>query len=120
MAIEKFVQTISDVQDAANVERVFGEPVELNGRSFVPVASVKAFFAGGFGRGKPDDEPDAEEGEGGGGGGGMNAEPVAVVEVSDDETIVHPIIDTNKILFGGMILGAAALCFLGLVLRPRS
>lgn len=120
MTIEDFIQRVSDIKDSASVERVFGEPMELNDRFFVPVASVCAGFGGGFGRGRTGEEDkSADEGEGGGGAGGMKAEPVALVEVSDDETVVHPIIDTNRVILGGMILGGLGLLSLGLLFRRR-
>jgi uncharacterized spore protein YtfJ len=120
MGIEDFIKKVSEVTDAATVDRVFGEPLELNDRSFVPVASVRSCFGAGFGRGHCGDEDEiTDEGEGGGGGGGMKAEPVAIVEVGDDETVVHPIVDTNRIILGGMILGGLGLLSLGLLLRGR-
>ena len=118
MTIDNFLQKLSEIKDAATVERVFGKPVELQDRSFVTVASICAGFCGGFGHGTSDEEDDVSEGEGGGGAGGMKAEPVAVVEVTDDETIVHPIVDTNKLILGGMVLSGIGLLLLSLF-SPR-
>jgi len=82
---------VSDLGDHAGVESVYGEPIEVAGKTIVPVARVAYGFGGGFGRGgDEDDEEGAEEagstGQGAGGGGGVSARPVGVVEIDAGET----------------------------------
>ena len=66
------------VGNNANVSAVFGEPVERDGITVIPVA--KARF--GFGRGASTGARESE-GSGGGGGGGASVSPVGYIEVHD-------------------------------------
>ena len=72
---------------AATVKSVFGEPIQSEGRTVVPVAKVAyGFGAGaGSGRGKNDGQPNAS-GEGGGGGGGVRAFPAGALEITPSGT----------------------------------
>lgn len=65
----------------ASASAVFGEPVERDGVTVIPVAKVRWGFGGGEGR----DEGDDEEGPsaGSGGGGGVMASPLGFIEVRD-------------------------------------
>lgn len=54
------------LQDSANARTVFGDPVERDGRTVIPVARVAYGFGGGFG----DQQGGAESSEGKGGGTG--------------------------------------------------
>src|SRR3989304_2693696 len=71
----------------ANARAVFGDPVERDGVTVIPVAKVRYGFGGGGGggmSGKSLDDMDEspEMGEGGGGGGGMMASPVGYIEIT--------------------------------------
>jgi uncharacterized spore protein YtfJ len=67
------------VGDNANVSTVFGEPVEREGITVIPVAKARFGFGGGGGGGARE----SEEGSGGGGGGGAFVSPVGYIEVRD-------------------------------------
>jgi uncharacterized spore protein YtfJ len=56
---------------------VFGDPVEREGITVIPVARARFGFGGGGGSGGPQ----GEEGSGGGGGGGAMVTPVGYIEV---------------------------------------
>lgn len=62
----------------AGVHAVFGEPIDRDGLSVVPVARVRWGFGGGSGRGEGD--PNVS-GSGSGGGGGVAADPVGYLEI---------------------------------------
>jgi uncharacterized spore protein YtfJ len=59
----------------AGAKTVYADPLSVEGRIVVPVASVRCGFGGGSGK---------KEGknEGGGGGGGFVAKPVGYIEIS--------------------------------------
>ena len=59
------------------------------------------------------DEPSS----GGGGGGGGGSRPIAMIEVTPDQTIVHPIVDETKTALAGIALGAWMFLLLFLTLR---
>src|SRR5262249_60904457 len=63
----------------AQVSTVFGEPVEREGLTVIPVA--KARF--GFGCGGGSGSREGDEGSGGGGGGGGVVTPIGYIEVRD-------------------------------------
>ncbi len=66
------------VGSRAGVRAVFGDPVEREGATVIPVARVRWGFGGGGGRGGRA----REEGEGSGGGGTVSASPVGYIELS--------------------------------------
>lgn len=59
---------------------------------------------------------DEGAGSGGGGGGGGVARPIAYIEVGPEGTKVEPIMDEQKIALAGMLLGAWAIAWVGMVL----
>jgi uncharacterized spore protein YtfJ len=67
------------------VERVFGQPITVDGRTLVPVARVRFGFGAGSGGHRRGEDTGAET-DGGGGGGGLQATPVGVLEVTATNT----------------------------------
>jgi uncharacterized spore protein YtfJ len=80
LADEVLRQIADTVGEKASVSTIFGEPVERDGISVIPVAKARFGFGGGGGGGTRRDE----EGSGGGGGGGVLVSPVGYIEVRDD------------------------------------
>jgi uncharacterized spore protein YtfJ len=108
-AEESIVNQILDrVRNTARVELVYGESREVRGKTIIPVALVAYMFGGGSGSGLGADRNGSSEGigVGSGGGGTVRVQPVAVLEVTEDETRVLPIFDWTRII-------TAALTFLG-------
>ena len=62
---------------------VFGEPVEHDGVTVIPVAKVRFGFGGGSGRGIEEGSESGDIGEGSGGGGGVMASPLGFIEIRD-------------------------------------
>ena len=98
----------------ASVRSVYGDPIEADGKTVIPVARVAYGFGGGFGQGGEETEgrgPDAADGgtgQGAGVGGGVSAKPVGVVEVADGETRLLRFSDRRRIgvaLLAGLALG---------------
>ena len=58
---------------------MFGEPVERDGLTVIPVAKARFGFGGGGGSGGPP----GKEGSGSGGGGGAMVTPIGFIEVRD-------------------------------------
>ena len=93
---------IERLQDHANVRAVYGDPVELEGKTILPVARVAYGFGGGFGSSEESDEV------GEGGGGGVSARPTGVVEITEDETRFIRFTDWKRLAgaaVGGAVLG---------------
>ena len=86
----------------------FGRPVEVEGRTVIPVASVRT--AGGYGFGG---EPRGRQTSGGGGGGALDARPIGFIEISSTGTRFERIDD------GRMALRAMATALLAVFVVGR-
>lgn len=75
----------------AGARLVFGDPVERDGVTVIPVAKVRYGFGAGGGSGT--DEAGESSGSGGGGGGGVSASPVGYIEVRDGSATFRQISD---------------------------
>ena len=74
----------------ANAKYIYGEPVERNGITVIPVA--KSAYAFGGGGGKKDNEG------GSGGGGAVALTPVGYIEIKNGETRFRQIVDLAMLL----------------------
>jgi len=92
----------------ARVEVVFGEPVERDGITVIPVAAASLGLGGGS-------RPRKESGEGDGIGAGMRVSPVGYIEVGDGWARYRRILPTWA--FVSITLGLGA--FAGLLLFGR-
>ncbi len=92
----------------ASVKQVFGEPIQREGRTVVPVACVHYRLGGGWGGGEVTDNSSAPPRKGGGGGGGglVSARPVGALEITDAGTrfirFIEPA-DIVKACVGGVV-----------------
>lgn len=83
----------------ARASSVFGEPVERDGVTVVPVARARWGFGGGCG---------THDGEGGsGGGGGGIVDPVGYIEIRGGSATFKPVRDPLK--WAALIVGAVGL-----------
>lgn len=101
-------------QDAYTVRRVFGDPVEKDGVTVIPVAMVAG--GGGGGAGTSPDAPDVS-GEGGGFGG--VARPAGVFVVRADGVEWLPALDVTMVTMAGIALSALITLVLGRALRRK-
>jgi uncharacterized spore protein YtfJ len=67
----------------AGTHAIFGDPVENDGVTVIPVGKVRFGFGGGSGRGIEEGSETGEIGEGSGGGGGAMASPLGFIEIRD-------------------------------------
>ena len=73
----------SQLSSHAKVQAIFGEPVERDGITVIPVARVRWGVGGGGGAGPA--------GSGSGGGGGVTAEPVGYIEIASAGAVFRPV-----------------------------
>ena len=104
-----------------HVRRAFGEPVERDGVTLVPVARVwgGTGFGGGDGTIEEAGDEAGRSGSGGGGGLGVGVTPVGVYVVKGGEVRWEPAFDLNRAVIGGQVLGAIAVLALARALRRR-
>src|SRR5712691_3177139 len=97
-------QLLERIKASARVETIYGEPHQVGDKTVIPVARVEYVFGAGSGGGTQpgsDDGHGATSGGGGGGGGAVRVRPVGVLEVTNDETRMVPIIDWTRIMTAG-------------------
>ncbi len=87
-------EILEGARDAMNVKRVFGDPIETEGVTLVPVAKV-----GGGGGGGGDEENN------GGAGFGLAARPAGAYVIKDGEVTWKPAVDVNRLAAFAFVLG---------------
>jgi uncharacterized spore protein YtfJ len=107
-------EVLGRAAEAAQVRRVFGEPIERDGLTVVPAAVVRAGAGGGQGRGPKEGGSD---GEGVGGGYGFIARPAGVFVIRGDQVEWRPALDLGKVILGGQLVAVTALLVLRSLLR---
>lgn len=89
----------------AGAHAIFGDPVEHDGVTVIPVGKVKWGFGGGSGRDSVDDGMDGKVDEGSGGGGGAMASPLGFIEIRDGRAEFRRVQDPVSVV--PVILAAA-------------
>src|SRR5437763_15504362 len=88
----EFADIMSAAREALTVKRVFGDPIEREGVTVIPVAHV---FGGGGGGGGGDDK-----GSGSGGGWGGFARPAGVYVIRGTDVHWEPALDVTSLILG--------------------
>ncbi len=107
-------ELLSRARDAMTVKRVFGDPIERDGVTVIPVASVWGGGGGGSGEG-----PDGQ-GAGSGGGFGLHAKPAGVYVIRGDRVSWEPALDLNRVILGGQVVAVALILAVWSLLRNRA
>jgi uncharacterized spore protein YtfJ len=87
-------EILEKAQDTVTVTRVYGTPIEKDGLTIIPAASVSG---GGGGGGGPADS-------GGGVGYGVRARPVGAFVIKDGNVRWEPAIDATRLALRGMLI----------------
>jgi uncharacterized spore protein YtfJ len=107
-------ELIKGVREALSVRQVFGEPVERDGVTVIPAATVIGGGGGGGGEGaqQPSNEdgeaePQRQSGVGVGVGFGGMIWPAGAFEIRDDRVTWRPAIDVTRVLVMVLVLAIA-------------
>lgn len=108
MNLDNIIKSITDtLQKEANVNTVFGQPLELESRKAIPVARIQMSVSGGGGGGTGHEGPDGDEAspkdESGGGGGGkidVQVIPIGFIHEGADGVAFTPIDTTPDGVIG--------------------
>ncbi len=117
MNVTEIINSVTErAKETANVRVVFGDPIETDGLTIIPVASVKISGGGGGGNrnGKDSarqDELEAVTDSDRGMGLGLQvvATPIGYIEIRDGQAQFTDIVDKNKLAFGGLVVGGLLL-----------
>jgi uncharacterized spore protein YtfJ len=93
--VENLVKTTMDeIDKMVTSKKVVGDPIEVDGKTLIPLISVGFGFGAGGGSGKGtmrQSQQGTGEGSGGGSGGGAGMRPIAVI-ISDEKGVrIEPI-----------------------------
>ena len=108
--MSKLDDILDGARDAITVRKVYGDPYEKDGVTFVPAAAVGGGGGGGEGE-------DANSATGSGGGFGMMARPVGAYRIEDGEVTWIPAVDTTKVILFSQVVAIVALLVLRSILR---
>ena len=97
---------LQGVEDVMTARRVFGDPVQVEGVTVLPVATV----GGGGGGGQ-------KQGADAGVGFGLGVQPAGVYVIRDGDAKWRPALNLNRVILGGQIVGLAAVLMFGSALR---
>lgn len=95
--------------EAMQARLVYGEPIERDGATFLPVAKVR----GGGGAGGDTDGN-------GGGGFGVTAKPAGVYVIRGGNATWQPALDLNLVILGGQLVAIVGLLVLRSILQRRN
>ncbi|GAB7051481.1 spore germination protein GerW family protein [Catenuloplanes indicus] len=110
-------EIMSSARDAMTVRRAFGEPIERDGVTLVPVALIGGGFGAGTGRADSSPDGTAAHREGDGGGWGMGAVPVGAYSIRDGRVRFHPAVNVNLVILAATTLAATWLTTRALTTR---
>ena len=106
---DSFIGTMAEKLGAvARAATVFGEPVERDGITVIPVAKARWGFGGGAGQRK-DEGGGGKQEDGAGGGGGIQVTPVGFIEMKNNEANFRPI---RTVSLSWIIMGSIFSLFL--------
>lgn len=82
-------QLAEDMKQFAKTETIFGEPIEIQGNTVIPVCKMSIGYGGGGGEGEGTDEKKrGGKGSGAGAGAGVKIEPAALIIAKEGEISV--------------------------------
>lgn len=106
-------EMLAETKDLLTVKKVFGEPYQSNGVTFIPAASVR----GGMGSGEGEGSDTAPAGRGG--GMGITARPIGAYRIKGDDVSWIPAVDVTRIITTGQVVVIVALLVMRSILRKR-
>jgi uncharacterized spore protein YtfJ len=116
---------LSGIRDTITVKTVLGEPVVTDDVTLVPVHRVVGMGCQ-CGCGCPggkscqttqDDTSCCDADQRGGAGARVKSTPVGAFAIRGKEVAWHPVMDLNKVILGGQLVGVVALLVAGAVFR---
>lgn len=101
------VEMVENTRDTLTAQRVFGDPINQNGVTVIPVTRISG--GGGAGRGEAGSGAGGSEPGGSGGGFGLGVVPAGVFAIRDGAVSWRPAVDVNRVIHGGQLVAMVAL-----------
>jgi len=98
-------QVLIGAQDAMTPRRVFGDPLQVDGVTILPVSTVGGGGGGGV------------KGADGGVGFGLGAKAAGVFVIRDGDAKWRPALNMNRVILGGQLVGIVAILTAGMLGR---
>ena len=113
---------LTQARDVMTVRQVFGEPVERDGATVIPVAKVMGGGGGGESGGRIESDGSgagtASSGRTDGGVGfGFRAVPAGVYVIKDGQVSWQSALDLNRVILGGQLVGVVFFLVLRSIVR---
>jgi uncharacterized spore protein YtfJ len=106
-------ELLAQARDVMTVKRVFGEPIEKNGLTIIPVANVLGGAGGGSGPAPSGDNAV-------GGGLGVWATPAGVYVIHDQTVAWQPALNLNRVILGGQLVAIVLLLTIRAIVQARA
>jgi uncharacterized spore protein YtfJ len=112
-------QFVNRMVELANVQAVFGQPVECGETILIPCCEVSVTGGIGMGSGPSagGEQRKVSIAQGAGGGGGATGRPIAVIVLSPQGVRVQPIMDMTKVVLAAFATAVFLLSWLGRLSR---
>lgn len=105
---------IERLRGAVTIDRVYGDPIERDGTTVIPVASMRMGGGGGGGR----DEQTSGSGEGG--GFGAVARPTGAYIIKEGSVSWKPALDLTRLIVAGNLTAVAYFFFTWRIARAKA
>ena len=112
--MSQFEEMMTETKDLVTVKKVYGEPYQSNGVTFIPAASVRGGMGSGEGEGS------ATTPAGRGGGMGMTARPIGAYRIKGDDVDWVPAVDVSRVIVTGQLVAMVALLVIRSILKARA
>ncbi len=110
--VQKLLDTFADLREKADVNACFGDPVQVEGRTVIPVAKVSYGFGMGAEQGPGSDAAGSTDRARGPYGGGVKSSPLGIIEITGERVRIEPVIDEQKVVILSVLVGAWCLFWL--------
>jgi uncharacterized spore protein YtfJ len=114
---------IAQARDAVSVNRVFGDPYEKDGVTFIPAARIGGGAGGGGGEGEMPQgggNGKAGTGKGFGSGYGLTGKPAGAYVIRGDRVTWQPAVDVNRVILGAQIVAIFGLLTIRALIKARA